>query len=48
MASLVPENESPWKEDHPEDDQHEQQDERAQSEGEGVQESSCKCSRHGR
>ena len=41
MASLVPKNEQAGKEDHAEDDQHEQQDERAQPKGEGVQKSSC-------
>ena len=40
MAALVPENESSWEEDNSEDDQHEQQDERAEPEGEGLQESS--------
>ena len=48
MASLVPEDEPSGEEDHAEDDQHEQQDERAQPEGEGLQESSCQCARHGR
>ena len=48
MASLVPKDEPTGEEDHAEDDQHEQQDERAQPEGEGVQESSCQRTRHGR
>lgn len=48
MAALVPKDEPTWEEDHAEDDQHEQQDERAQPEGEGVQESSCQRARHGR
>ena len=48
MASLVPKNEQAGKEDHAEDDQHEQQDERAQPEGEGLQESSRQRARHGR
>ena len=47
MAALVSEDEPTGEEDHAEDDQHEQQDERAQPEGEGVQESSRQRARHG-
>ena len=48
MAAMVPENEPTGEEDNSQDNQHEQQDERAPTEGEGLQELACQCSGYGR
>ena len=48
MAAVVPQDEQAGEEDYSEDNQHEQQDERAPAEGEGLQELACQCSGYGR
>ena len=48
MAAVVPQDEQAGEEDNSQDNQHEQQDERAPAEGEGLQELAGQCAGYGR